>query len=146
MRVLVAMLAWAVAALLVRVLLVEKFNWARAQPVSIALPPLVLIGYFWMAGKCGRPCTALAPRVPFSLRFQLEDACEQQRLFKRQELLPTRVLEQVSVRRWSMVVLVLVLVLVFVWAVAALLVLAVASTLGLKRKQRRSLLELLPQV
>ena len=38
-----------------------------------------------------------------------------------------------------------VLVLAFVWAVAALLVLAVASALGLKRKQRRLLLALLPQ-
>ena len=45
-----------------------------------------------------------------------------------------------------MVVLVFVLVLVFVWAVDALLVSAVASTLGLKRKQERSLLALLPQV
>ena len=41
----------------------------------------------WGGGHVGRPCTALAPRLPLFLAFQLEGACVQQRLLERQELL-----------------------------------------------------------
>ena len=67
-------------------LLVFCTNIASAQPVPVPLPPVVLVGLVWAGGNVGRPCTALAPRLPLFLAFQLEGACVQQRLLERQEL------------------------------------------------------------
>ena len=51
------------------------------------VPPLVPVGCERVGGHVGRPCTALAPRLPLFLALRLEGACVQQRLLERQERL-----------------------------------------------------------
>ena len=77
---------------------------ACAQPVPKPLPPVVLVGSFWVRGDIGRPRTALTPSLPAFLAFQLEGAYVQQRLLERQELLVFEHTNVVALERQALVV------------------------------------------
>ena len=52
-------------------------NITVTQPVPVPLPSVVLVDLVRAGGNVGRPFTALAPRVPLYLAFQLEGTCVQ---------------------------------------------------------------------
>ena len=60
---------------------------ARAQPVPVPLPAIVLVGSIWARGNVSRPSPTFAPLLLLFLAFQLEGVCVQQRFLKRHELL-----------------------------------------------------------
>ena len=60
-------------------------NFTGTQPVPVPQPAFVLVEFVWCGGDVRRPCTALAPRLPRFLVFQLEGMCQNQRLLERQD-------------------------------------------------------------
>ena len=62
-------------------------NVACAQPVPIALPPVVRVDLIWAGGDVGRPGTSLAQLPPLCSALKFEGACIQQRLVELQKLL-----------------------------------------------------------